>query len=123
MFWQRKKSNIVPPTSTPVQDIANLGPVVRHNHIAYVPAASWSLVPGVGVANLAYVPDFLITAPDFATGRSTRSGANRFVPVHRPVAIVAQPTVLNGVGGIVSGNTQLQQLLEVNYNLGNTTSE
>jgi hypothetical protein len=123
MFWRKKAEVKPPPTATPKQDLDSLGPVARHNHIAYVPSPSWSGVPGVGTANLVYAPDVLLSAPVYYAGNALPVPANQFNTVKRPAFVVAPKTVLEGIGGVQAGQIAYQQLLEVNVNLGNTTPE
>jgi hypothetical protein len=108
--------------SNPAADLARIAPMVfASNDIAYVPASPWSQVPGCGVANLAYVPDFLLSAPAWFAGNAIPV-THALVETVKPYAVVASKQVLEGVGGLVSGSTALQQLVEVQLNLGNTTS-
>lgn len=121
---QRKAlTNRTPANATPTQDLDAIGPVVRHNHIAYVPSPDWSNVPGTGTGNLAYAPDFLLSAPEFFGGNATLRNPNSIM-ICNPPAFIARPvTTLDGIGGLTAGQVVHQPLLEINVNLGNTTSE
>lgn len=112
MLFRRRKVT-PPPSTTPSQELAVLGPVVQHNHIAYVPSAQWSGVPGVGTANLAYVPDFLLSAPESVSGNAITVQPNQFTLVNRPSFVNAPKQVADGIGGITAGQIVGQALLEV----------
>lgn len=119
---QPPTNSIAPGQSNPAQDVADLGPVVRHNHIAYVPAKGWSGTPGTGTGNLAYVPDFLLTAPYWVAGNAVNVLPNAFKTTHAPFAVFGGKTVLEGIGGVQHGGTALQQLLEMQVVNGSGTS-
>lgn len=102
-----------PSDATPVTTIDELGPVVRVNHIAYVPWQAVSNAPGVGTGNLAYVPDFLLSAPEYFAGNGRKRRDN--VPTitnHAPM-VMGQPTILQGIGGLTAGQAVTQPLLGV----------
>ncbi|HEY1212707.1 MAG TPA: hypothetical protein VGE93_03650 [Bryobacteraceae bacterium] len=124
-FGRKRRS---PPESVPVPAFVNpqveleaLGPVVRHNHVAYVPSKSFSGVPGVGTANLAYVPDFLLSAPEWVAGNAAARRPNSITIANRPAVIVAPKRTLEGIGGLTAGQMVHQPLLAVQIdNQGNT---
>lgn len=116
---QKNPRTISTVSSGPTQDLANLGPVAFHNDIGYVPAKSWSGVPGVGVSNLAFVPDTLLSAPQYIAGAGELVPANSFAPTHPPLQVVDQPVLLSGLGGSVAGSLTLYPLLEVGLGDGN----
>lgn len=126
MFWkwlpQRKGPAALPPPdpvqNTPAVELESFGAVARHNHIAYVPAKSWARVPGVGVANLAYVPDFLLSPPAWIAGGGLLRQANSITITNKPAVIVRPKVTLEGVGGIVAGQIVHQPLLEVDVQNG-----
>jgi hypothetical protein len=134
MFWWRKPQaraaqateperlppDYSPDTGTPQEDIARLGPVMRQNHIAYVPIREWSQVPGVGTANLVYAPDFLLTAPAYFGGNAILRQPNAIRIATPPAAITHPKTVLEGIGGLTAGQVVHQPLLEVNVDNGNS---
>lgn len=111
----------VPQSVTPAFDLESFQPVLRANHIAYVPAREFSGVPGVGTANLAYVPDFLITAPAWYAGNTRYARPNAFTLANRPAAIVHPKTTLEGVGGVIAGQIVHQPLLAINIDNGNSS--
>lgn len=114
MFWTRKPTP--PADANPTQEVASLGNVVRHNHIAYAPAPEWSGVPGVGAGNLAYLPDFLLSAPEFYGGNAVLVTPNAIVTTSRPAFVNAAKQVLDGVGGVTAGQIISQPLLEMDLN-------
>lgn len=131
MFWWKRHArtpadNHAPPDSptpahvTPAADLEAFGPVHRSNHIAYVPAREFSGVPGVGTGNLAYVPDFLLSGPEWFAGNTVLREANSIMIAQRPAAIVAPKTTLEGVGGVTAGQFVHQPLLAVNIDNGDT---
>jgi len=120
MFWAKRKPK-PPEDATPTQEVAQLGNVIRQNHIAYVPAPDWSGVPGVGAANLAYAPDVLLSAPEFFGGNAVLRTPNAITIANRPAFVNAAKQVLDGVGGVTAGQIIGQPLLEMDLNL--TTPE
>jgi hypothetical protein len=109
-----------PDLANPQEDLAAFGPVLRQNHIAYVPAKEWSQVPGVGTANLAYLPDYLLSPPAWFAGNAMLRQPNAFMIAQTPVAITQPKTVLEGIGGLTAGQMVHQPLLEVNIANGNS---
>lgn len=103
----------VPSDSIPVVEIEELGPVARINHIAYRPWPQLAHVPGTGTGNLAYVPDFLLSAPEYFAGNFTQRKCNAIMVTGHATMVVALPTRLEGIGGLVAGQTILQPLLGV----------
>jgi hypothetical protein len=102
-----------PESSIPVTEIDVLGPVVKHNHISYVPWGHVSHAPGVGTGNLAYVPDFLLSAPEYFAGNATKRRDNwPQITWHAPM-IVGIPQRLEGIGGLTAGQNVMQSLLGV----------
>lgn len=102
--------------STPASELASLGPVIEHNHIAYVPQPSWSNVPGVGTGNLIFAPDTLLSAPYWFAGNAVMSGINAFGPAQLQGGYLQAPAqVLHGIGGITAGQLTHAPLLEVDY--------
>lgn len=132
MFWWRKKGPAaktatnpdtdgdMTPALSPQADLDGLGPVIRQNHIAYVPAREFSGVPGVGTANLVYAPDYLLSAPAFFGGNAMLRVPNAIMIAQQPAAIVHPTTRIEGIGGLVAGQLVHQPLLEVNVSNGNT---
>lgn len=119
-WWNQSKQKQTPPANRPVpaytnpqMDLESFGPVVRQNHVAYVPAKSWSMVPGVGTGNLAYVPDFLLSAPEALNGNGYLRVPNSITVANRPAMIRYPKTTLEGIGGLVAGQIIHQPLLEV----------
>jgi hypothetical protein len=102
-----------PADSVPITEIDDLGPVVKHNHIAYIPWGHVSMAPGVGVGNLAYVPDFLLSAPEYFAGNATKRVDNTFVITQHAQMVVGFPTRLEGIGGLTAGQAVTQPLLGV----------
>lgn len=110
---RKKVSASTQQQSTPQQDLDNLGPVVRQNHIAYVPQPAWSNVPGCGIGNLIYAPDFLLSAPEWFAG-NTHLRTPNFPMIAKPPQMIIESTVTtDGIGGVQTGTLALQQLLEV----------
>lgn len=103
---------------TPAADLAAFGPVIRQNHIAYVPDQEFARVPGVGVGNLAYVPDFLLSAPAWFAGNAMLRVPNSIVIAQPPVMITQPKTILEGIGGLTAGQMVHQPLLEVQVDNG-----
>lgn len=129
LWWLDKKraSGEIPETVpdtpfgvAPALDLAAFGPVIRQNHIAYVPSPDWARVPGVGVANLAYLPDYLVSAPAWFAGNAMLRTPNALMIAQSPVVITHPKTVLEGVGGLTAGQMVHQPLLEVNINNGHS---
>jgi len=133
MFWWQQKRVARPPRESnpsevpegpgpydtpPQEDLEALGPVVRQNHIAYVPVKEWARVPGVGTANLVYAPDFLLSPPAWFGGNAMLRQANSITIANPPVVVARPKTVLEGIGGITAGQIVHQPLLEVNINNG-----
>lgn len=109
----RDSVSAVPDYGAPQEDLAALGPVVRQNHIAYVPAGFWSRVPGTGTGNLVYAPDFLLSPPNYFGGNAMLRRPNS-IAIALPPAVITQPyTTLEGVGGLVAGQVIHQPLLAV----------
>lgn len=103
---------------SPAADLAAFGPIVRQNHIAYVPSSDFARVPGVGTGNLAYVPDYLLSAPAWFAGNAMLRVPNS-ITIANPPVMITQPTVrLEGIGGLTAGQMVHQPLLEVNVNNG-----
>ena len=115
-FFSRKKSPKPPPDATPTQEVAALGNVARHNHIAYAPSPDWSGVPGVGTANLAYLTDFILSSPEWFAGNTSFRNPNSIMIVNRPAFVNAPKTVFDGIGGLTAGQIVGQPLLEVDLN-------
>lgn len=103
---------------TPAADLAAFGPVIRQNHIAYVPDAEFSRVPGVGTGNLAYVPDFLLSPPAWFAGNAMLRVPNSIMIATPPVMISAPTVRVEGIGGVQAGQLVHQPLLEVNMDTG-----
>jgi hypothetical protein len=102
-----------PAGESPAADITALGPVLFHDLIAYVPWAPVAGAPGVGVANLAYVPDFLISSPQYFAGNATKRADNfPLIAQHAPM-VIGQPTLLEGIGGLTAGQAVTRPLLGV----------
>lgn len=123
-WFQRKR---IPPENVPVVAYTNpqieleaFGPIVRHNHIAYVPAKPWAGVPGVGVSNLAYAPDFLLSAPEWVAGNATARKPNSITIANKPAVIVRPKRTIEGVGGLTAGQLVHQPLVAVQIDNGNT---
>lgn len=130
MFWWKKKgpaaatatnpqdADLIPDGDNPQADLNSLGPVLRQNHIAYVPAREWSGVPGVGTGNLVYAPDFLLSAPNFFGGNAVLRKPNSIMIAQRP-AVITHPTArVEGIGGLQAGQLVHQPLLEVDVQNG-----
>lgn len=126
MFWKwlpkRQGTEALPPLapeqSTPQAELEHFGAVARQNHIAYLPAKPWSGVPGVGTGNLAYLPDFLLSPPQWIAGRGQLRQANSINIASKPAVILNPKTTLEGVGGIVAGQIVHQPLLEIDVQNG-----
>lgn len=103
----------VPADAIPITEIAELGPVAQVNHVAYVPWAYLSHVPGCGTGNLAYVPSFLLSAPEYFAGNATKRRDNSIMIALHAQMITGMPQRLEGIGGLVAGQTILQPLLGV----------
>src|SRR3954470_10964429 len=82
---------------TPAADLAAFGPIIRQNHIAYVPSSDWARVPGVGVANLAYAPDYLLSAPAWFAGNAMLRVPNSITIANPPVMISAPTVKVEGI--------------------------
>jgi hypothetical protein len=106
---------------SPAADLEAIGPVARANHIAYVPSRPWSRVPGVGTANLAYVPDFLLSAPYWYAGNTVLRTPNAVMIATRPAVITHPKQVLEGIGGITAGQLVHQPLVALDVSA--TSSE
>lgn len=122
MLWKQlpKTSGALDPPedSTPTRELEHIGPVVRANHIAYVPSKAWAGVPGVGTGNLAYVPDFLLGPPAWIAGVGRLRTPNSVRILNRPAVIVRPKTTLEGIGGTVAGQMVHQPLLEIDVQNG-----
>jgi hypothetical protein len=123
LWWlnrQQPKGEVPPDTAytptgvSPQADLAAFGPVLRQNHIAYVPAREFSGVPSVGTGNLAYVPDYLLSAPAWFAGNAALRVPNSIMIAQAPVMITQPKTVMEGIGGLTAGQIVHQPLLEVN---------
>lgn len=119
-WWNKSKQSQTPPATAPVPAYTNpqieleaFGPVIRTNHIAYVPAKAWALVPGVGTGNLAYAPDFLLSPPMSIAGNGMFRTPNSITIANRPAMIKRPKAVFEGLGGVVAGQVVHQPLLEV----------
>ena len=112
--------NAIPASSPPISasaipatEISLLGPVVKWNHIAYVPWGNVSHAPGVGTGNLAYVPDYLLSAPEYFAGNATKRHDNFPVITHHAPIVIGTPTTLEGIGGLTAGQAVTSPLLSV----------
>jgi hypothetical protein len=101
----------IPADAIPVTEIAEIGPVVRHNHVAYVPWANVAHAPGTGTGNLAYIPDFLLSAPEYFAGNATKRVDNVPVVAQHSAMVTGFPTVLQGIGGLQAGQLVSRPLL------------
>lgn len=91
-------------SAIPITERALLGPLAHSAvHFAYAPWRAVANAPGVGVANLAYIPDFLISAPEWYAGHAIRYHQNAFGPTAHATMITGQPQFLEGVGGLTAG--------------------
>lgn len=127
MLWRNRRQQQTPGSDSPVAahttpagELEQFRPVVRHNHIAYVPAPEFSGVPGVGTANLAYVPDFLLSPPNFFGGNAALRRPNAIMIAIAPVMISSPVTRLEGIGGLTAGQLVHQPLLAVNVDNGSS---
>jgi hypothetical protein len=117
--WLPKRSGpaALPPDpeqNTPAAELESFGPVARANHIAYVPSKAWAGVPGVGTGNLAFVPDFMVSAPQ-GLGMLRPQG---WGILNRPAVITRPKQTIEGLGGIVAGQIVHQPLLEIDIQNG-----
>jgi hypothetical protein len=115
-----RKREQVPANATPQMELEAFGPVLRHNHIAYVPSKAFSGVPGVGTTNLAYTPDFLLSAPESIAGNAIPRRANSIMITNKPAVIVRPKVTLEGVGGLTAGQLVHQPLLSAIIDTGDT---
>ena len=102
----------VSPSAVPITEISQLGPIaISATHAAFVPWAPVSGAPGVGVANLAYIPGFLMSAPNYYGGNATVRRANAIQIATHATMVTGQPSFLEGVGGLTSGQIITAPLL------------
>ena len=113
-YESQKFIQAAPASAVPVDEISKLGPVARSStHAAFVPWRSVAGAPGVGAANMAYVPDYLISAPNYFAGNATLRHANAMNPTGHATMVTGQPTILEGVGGLTAGQFVTGPLLGV----------
>jgi hypothetical protein len=75
----------------------------------------------VGTSNLAYIPDFLLSAPAWYAGNTVLRAPNAIMIANRPAVITHPKQVLEGIGGLTAGQLVHQPLIALDVSA--TSSE